>query len=178
MEHVGASAQNLGPQPGPSGPMPAYIEQGFIWIRETVTLIYAHHQHPLPMVALIFMYSETLGKALAGGSASTKDKVCSFVKTYLPKLWASFSWSGDRERILGDYYRNGLVHQMFMKQNAGIHEDKLDHTVYVLRDFGGMPYSINIDRLVPEFLDGVSVYRSRLETDGGFRQTFEAELPK
>ncbi|HEY7675836.1 MAG TPA: hypothetical protein VIG69_02100, partial [Candidatus Methylomirabilis sp.] len=80
--------------------------------------------------------------------------------------------------ILGDYYRNGLVHQMFMKQNAGIHEDTLGRTDYVIRDFGGMPYSINIDRLVPEFLDGLSAYYRLLETDSGFRQTFEAELPK
>lgn len=151
------------------------IERGFRWIRETVALIYAHHHHPLPMTALIFMYAETLGKPLTK-STKKEDRVCVFVEGYLPKLWAAFAWSTDRRRILGDHYRNGLVHQMFMKENAGIHEDKDNDTEYVSRNFASIPYSVNIDRLVPEFLDGINAYYRRLETDSEFRKKFEESM--
>ena len=159
--------------------IPQYIEQGFRWIRETIALIYAHHRHPLPMVALIFMYAETLGKPLVASEKdqTTKAKVCAFIKDYLPKLWAAFEWNKEREKILGDYYRNGLVHQMFMK-NAGIHEDKLGDTQYVSQNINDIPYSINIDRLVPEFLEGISIYYRKLETDNEFLKTFDTELRK
>ena len=137
----------------------AYIEQGFRWIRETIMLIYAHHQHPLPMVALIFMYAETLGKPLAreelGGKEAPTEKVSLFVQQYLPGLWECLRNHKGRDRLLGDVYRNGLVHQLFMKSGHGIHEDRADRR-YVITDHPGVPLSINIDRLVPEFLEGLN----------------------
>ncbi len=169
--HVGVTAQGSG-----GSPTNPPIERGFRWIRETISLIYAHHQHPLPMVALIFMYAETLGKPM--DNTSTKTKVCSFVKQFLPQLWDAFSWSSEREAILGDYYRNGLVHQIFMKNDAGIHEDKSGDNKYVSRNFPDIPYSINIDRLVPEFLEGLGIYYEKLETDDVFRTRFVQELLK
>lgn len=159
--------------------IPLHVEQGFRWARETINLIYAHHRHPLPMVAFIFMYAETLGKPLVpANNRTTKTKVCTFIERYLPKLWAAFGWSSEREEILGNYYRNGLVHQMFMKQNAGIHEDKSGDTQYVSQNFNGIPYSINIDRLFPEFLEALGSYYQKLETDNTFLQTFLTELPE
>ncbi len=69
--HAGVTAQNSG---GATPSLPPFVEQGFRWIRETVALIYAHHRHPLPVVALIFMYAETLGKPLAGQEARPATK--------------------------------------------------------------------------------------------------------
>lgn len=159
--------------------IPPHVEQGFRWARETISLIYAHHRHPLPMVALIFMYAETFGKPLLPSNGRTTiTKVCTFIERYLPELWTAFGWSSDREEILGNYYRNGLVHQVFMKENAGIHEDKSGDTQYVSRNFSGIPYSINIDRLVAEFLKGIGTYYRQLETDNAFLKTFLTELPK
>lgn len=184
--NVGVTAQGQG-SPDPSKPqspaIPPYIEQGFRWLRETVALIYAHHQHPLPMVALIFMYAETLGKPLAveqgkGPNPSTKDKVCAFIEKYLPKLWNAVPSSLNKADVLGNYYRNGLVHQMFMKQNVGIHEDRSGNTSYISTGFPGIPVSINIDRLVPEFLDGLAAYYTRLLTDNTFLSLFETELSR
>ena len=97
------------------------------------------------MVALIFMYVETLGKPLAayaGKPTDTKNKVCAFAEMYLPELWKAFELFPNRADILGNYYRNGLAHEMFMKDNAGIHEGGTD---YVLKNISGIPYSINID---------------------------------
>lgn len=158
------------------------VERVFRWMRETITLIKDHHRHPLPMVALIFMYAETLGKPLVpkkeGEKRYTKEKVTAFVKEYMPKLWDAFAWNKDREEILADHYRNGLVHEMFMKKHAGIHEDISGDTQYVSRAFPGVPYSINIDRLVPDFLEGINEYFRQLETDEDFFNTFNTELPK
>jgi len=151
-----------------------YIEQGFRWIRETIMLIYAHHQHPLPMVALIFMYIETLGKPLVrerGEKEKTIPKVSLFVQKYLPGLWESLRDRGDRDSLLGDVYRNGLVHQLFMKSGHGIHEKD---ERYVITGLPEAPLSINIDRLVPEFLEGLNKYYQRLKKDAQFLQTFNA----
>ena len=159
--------------------LPSHIEKSFRWIRETISLIYAHHKHPLPMVALVFMYAETLGKPLLSKEdRTTKNKVCQFLKEYLPELWKSFEWSSEREEILGDYYRNGLVHQMFMKENAGIHENVSGDTNYVSKTFQDVPYSINIDRLIPEFLQGINTYYRKLENDEMFLNNFLEKLPK
>jgi hypothetical protein len=163
--------------------IPKSVEQGFRWMRETISLVYAHHRHPLPMVALIFMYAETLGKPLVikdeGERRFTEEKVCAFVESYLPKLWAAFEWSGNRRNtILYDHYRNGLIHQMFMKEPAGIHEVHQGDTQYVWHNPEGTRFSINIDRLVPEFLDGINTYYQRLETDKEFLETFRRELLK
>ncbi len=67
---------------------------------------------------------------------------------------------------------------MFMKAGAGIHEDISGDTQYVSRNFSGVPYSINIDRLVPEFLEALGSYYRQLESDSAFLQTFLTELPK
>lgn len=180
LEHVGVTAQGAASQGTQRAPTIApYIERGFRWIRETVSLIYAHHQHPLPMVALIFMYAETLGKPLAAQqkkAQTTKTKVSLFVQKCLPKLWAALAAFDNREDILSDYYRNGLVHEMFMKQDAGIHEDKSGDSSYVSTGFPGIPVSINIDRLVPEFLDGIAAYYNQLLTDRAFLDCFAQEL--
>lgn len=140
--------------------IPQYVEQGFRWGRETVELIYSQHKHPLPMVAMIFMYAETLGKPLLPKKEQTTEKkVCKFIEQYLPKLWSSFSFVNDRSKILGKNYRNGLVHQMFMKNNCGIHEGGIE---YVSQTIQNVPYSINIDMLVPEFIDGINKYYNTL----------------
>ena len=159
--------------------LPQYIEQGFRWMRETISLIYSHHQHPLPMVALIFMYAETLGKPLIPAkSRTTQNKVSAFIKEFLPKLWNSFKSYPDREKILGDYYRNGLAHQIFMKQNCGIHENKSGDLNYVSNKLPNAQYSINIDFLVPEFLTGISKYYKKLNSNKKFLNNFENELHK
>ncbi len=136
------------------------------------------------MVALIFLYSETLGKPLAkldkGKNGSISDKVSAFVKRFLPKLWDAFERSEKLESIKTEWilrdYRNGLVHQIFMKDNSGIHEDVSGDTQYVSTDFPGVPYSINIDRLVPEFLEGIGEYYQLLETDSKLLNAFLDEL--
>jgi len=135
-------------------------------------LIYDHHQHPLPMVALIFLHAETLGKPLdreKDNTGKTVKKVSLFAERYLPGLWESLQEREDRETLLGDVYRNGLVHQLFMKDGHGIHE--ADER-YVITNFPGVPLSINIDRLVPEFLEGLASYYGRLMKDSGFLRTF------
>lgn len=155
--------------------MPEFAERGFRWIKETVALIYAHHKHPIPMVALIFMYAETLGKPLAvatGKTPDTKNKVCAFTEAYLPKLWAALSAHSNRADILGNHYRNGLAHELFMKQNAGIHEGGSDY----ITNAPGIPYSINIDLLVPEFLEGLAAYYARLGSDAAFVKIFNEQL--
>ena len=154
--------------------IPPYIEQSFRWIRETISLIYSHHKHPLPMVAMIFMYAETLGKPLTPKKGRTAEKkVSTFIKEYLPNLWDAFSFSYKREQILGNYYRNGLVHQMFMKMNCGIHEGG---TEYVSQKIQNVPFSINIDMLFPEFINGLSLYYKKLISDSFFLGSFKTEM--
>lgn len=151
--------------------IPPFAEKGFRWMRETIALIYEHHRHPLPMTALIFMYAETHGKPLTENSKS-EAKTCAFIQVFMPNLWKAFEWSPKREVILGNHYRNGLAHQIFMKQNAGIHEDNQGDPRYVVQKLGNIPYSINIDRLVPEFLEGTRKYFERLGTDVEFFNRF------
>ncbi len=160
---------------------PSEIEQGFRWIRETISLIYAHHKHPLPMVALIFMYSETFGKVLcreAGtkGNIPSETKVSKFVETHMPKLWVALASQPERNKILGNYYRNGLVHQLFMKNGHAIHEDKQGDTSYVSYDIAPFPMSINIDRLVPEFQNALATFYGRLETEPQFLKIYIAAM--
>ncbi len=151
---------------------PPEIEQGFRWIRETISLIYTHHRHPWPMVALIFMYAETFGKVLCRESGmqdslSSARKVSQFVEKFMPKLWNALDGK-DKSQILGDFYRNGLVHQLFMKRGHAIHEDKSGDTSYISFNVIPYPMSINIDHLVPEFQDGLAKYYRRLETEANF----------
>lgn len=158
-----------------AGCVPKYVEEGFRWMRETIELIHTHKKHPLPMVALMFMYMETLGKPLAVAAGKRKDtdiKVCAFVELYMPKLWAAFAAFPKRQDILGNHYRNGLAHEIFMKNNAGIHRGGTD---YVLKA-SGIPYSINIDFLVPEFIQGLDLYYKRLTSDSDFFKSFDKEL--
>ncbi len=154
-------------------------EQGFRWMRETISLIYAHHRHPVPMTAMIFLYSETLGKGLAflenNKNPKTNEKVSGFVSKYMPKLWKAMENFTDKENILANYYRNGLIHQMFMKNNVGIHEDANGITEYVYKS-SDVPCSINIDRLVPEFLDGIAAYYSALCSDKTFLNAFNEAM--
>jgi hypothetical protein len=155
-------------------PVPVFVEQGFRWMRECIELIYTNHQHPLPMTALIFMYAETLGKPLCLESNlpfSTENKVCIFVEQYLPDLWKALESNPTRRSILADY-RNGLIHQMFMKGGCAIHEDKAGTTQYVVENSGASPVSINIDRLQPEFKQGIASYENRIEAEVLFRAIF------
>jgi len=132
------------------------------------------------MTALIFMYCETLGKGLlysdANPTPKTIDKVSEFISRYMPKLWNAIGDRTDRKEILGNHYRNGLAHQLFMKNGAGIHEDKSGDTNYFVPELGGTPYSINIDRLVPEFLDGIASYQSDLNLNQNFRNKFDGAM--
>ena len=124
------------------------IEQGFRWIREAISLMHEKHCHPLPMVALLFMYSETLGKGLMFSQGekkpSTTQKVSIFIREYMPKLWAALEFAPNREEILSNTYRNGLAHQLFMKGNTAIHENEGNDIDYVLKD-EDLTCSINVD---------------------------------
>lgn len=156
--------------------IPNYVEQGFRWMKETIYLMHAHHKHPLPMTALIFIYMETLGKPLAKKNSNTTKKLVSFVETYMPLLWKELEDFEDREIILANF-RNGLAHQIFMKGNCGIHEDISGELSYVSKKFSNCSCSINVDHLVPEFIIGISKYYNHLTKDEKFLKKFEKELP-
>ena len=120
------------------------------------------------------MYVETLGNPLCIESRTaltTENKVCGFIETYMPQLWKALEAIPERRSLMVDY-RNGLVHQMFMKDACAIHEDKAGTSEYVVKNLGGSPVSINIDRLVPEFRRGIDSYERRLASEVLFRGIF------
>lgn len=169
------------------------IEQMFRWIRESISLMYAHHKHPVPMTALIFAYMETLGKALGGNS--TKNRVKKFTETYMHNLCDGLNQKGlnfnsyiylnnkpyQIEQILGDFYRNGLVHQFWMKkgsvlfENADHFDSKIEAPIEYLwitednnrRQFKG----INIDFLVPDFLNAITEYQNKVMNSSNERES-------
>ncbi|MBI5629963.1 MAG: hypothetical protein HY921_03650 [Elusimicrobia bacterium] len=158
---------------------PVYIGDGFRWIKEAVEFMHETHKHPLPLAALIFMYIETLGKPLVfemRKSPTTKNKVSLFIEQYMPKLWQSMGFLGNnRPEILSNQYRNGLAHEIFMKDNCSIHEGDQTYVSTIFKNVG-IPISININFFVREFLEGLEQYRQRLLSDSKFLELFQDSL--
>lgn len=177
------------------------LERMFRWIRESVAFMHAHHKHPVPMTALIFTYIETFGKALLEDKEkkpSSEEKVCKFVREYmkdlcnaLDKLHRNFDSEIELQlnsttvknvrigEILGNYYRNGLVHQFWMKGGLWLIENVDGIMEYVvinkdIKDEEGkkrrVPFGINIDYLVPDFFKALSMYHNHLKNKEDLRQ--------
>jgi hypothetical protein len=204
------------------------IEKMFRWIRESVTLMYAHHKHPVPMTALIFAYMETFGKALIvckkpeqeitnknkaiikttmknlilsiqlnenlyldkltktviakienKQGPTTQGKVRTFIEAYMIELNKFLKVNNlnfdskvyvDKKsytisKILGDFYRCGLVHQFWMKKGRALFENRTQGAPkqYLwLKTRRTKVYfiGINIDFLVPDFLSAITVYQN------------------
>ena len=131
------------------------------------------------MAAMVFMYIEALGRPLAAEMAlgfvkdgewrvSTADKVYAFVHLYMPELWTALERFEDRKHILADTYRNGLVHEIFMKGDAAIHECLIGKKDYVREGQAGCPVSIEWGMLANEFRAALRAYQQRLQTDSVF----------
>jgi len=158
------------------------VEQMFRWIRQSISLMYAHHKHPVPMTALIFAYMETFGKAL--GRTSVKDKVKKFIQTYMHGLCDALNqkrlgFNSDVyldnknykiEEILGNFYRNGLTHQFWMKKGSALFENATPSArkEYLWIEFFNNQkrfMGINIDFLVRDFLNGINEYQNKIIND-------------
>lgn len=159
------------------------IEQMFRWIRESILLMYSHHKHPVPMTNLIFAYMETFGKALGG--CNTIDKVKKFVETYMYGLCNALKEKKlnfdskvhfndnfyDIKEVFGNFYRNGLVHQFWMKKGSALFEIKhsfkdrkvpLKYLWIKEKNKEKHFIGINIDFLVPDFLNAIAEYQFKI----------------
>ena len=174
---------------------PEKIEQMFRWIREAISLMYANHKHPVPMTALIFAYMETFGKALGG--KSTEEKIEKFIETYMHGLCealkqkklnfdSSVYLNGESYKIrtvFGNFYRNGLVHQFWMKKGCALFENATPNAPkeYLWIEFSNNQkyfMGINIDLLVPDFLNAINQYQSRIKNDNNEKSNLSMAILK
>jgi len=121
------------------------------------------------------------------------QKVVKFIETYMNGLLNALNEKGkgfdsdvviekknkecEKEKvgaILGDYYRNALVHQFWMKPGVCLVENTHGTSEYLVIDKeltnqkGGkkqVKFGINIDFLVPDFLNAINEYENRLTQD-------------
>ena len=156
----------------------------FRWIRESIALMYKEHTHPMPMTALIFIYMETFGKALLKNNyKSSEKKVVMFIKNYMHELMCALCKNildfedevlvrGNTRKIrigtiFGDYYRNGLVHEFWGKEGCIIFENKTkeapkNYLWLIPKNENKIFAGINIDYLVPDFLNALEEYERTL----------------
>jgi len=174
------------------------IEQMFRWIRQSISLMYANHRHPVPMTALIFAYMETFGKAL--GETLTQGKVRKFIEEFMHSLCDALKKEGlglssnvilnnqgyTIEKVLGDFYRNGLVHQFWMKKGSALFENKQHYNprikapikyVWIKQKNSQKQFiGINIDFLVPDFLNAINEYQNRIMNNKKEKQNFSKAI--
>lgn len=120
------------------------------------------------IASAVLSASNLLGNLYQGRRSNKSIEI--FIRDFFPKIYK------DHASILGNFFRNSLVHTAYTPRGSGVSRGRSDIHLKVKLTPEGYAYVLDSDQLYEDFKQAMSDYFEKVKSDENILENFESFL--